>query len=92
MKAYLEASLWFSKISRAQRPYISFTWLLYFLKREGRALRAVEEKERKERGGDGRRKRERERKKFWESDEYFMLRSSLNSDWAHFKCSVATCT
>lgn len=66
MKAYLEASLWFSKISRAQRPYISFTWLLYFLKREGRALRAVEEKERKERGGDGRRKRERERKKFWE--------------------------
>lgn len=62
MKAYLEASLWFSKISRAQRPYISFTWLLYFLKREGRALRAVEEKERKERGGmeEGRGK-ERER-------------------------------
>ena len=61
MKVYLEASLWFNRISKARRPYISFTWLLYFFKREGRALRALEEKERKERGWNGRRKREGER-------------------------------
>ena len=37
--------------------------LLYFFKREGRALRAVEEKERKEREGGGRKKREGGREK-----------------------------
>lgn len=49
--------------SKSTRPYISFTLLLYFFKREGRVLRAVEEKERKESERDGRRKREGGREK-----------------------------
>lgn len=56
MKVTLEASLCFSRISKAQ-DLTSLSLCCYTSLREGRALRAVEEKERKEEAegtGEGR--------------------------------------